>query len=278
MKAVFVFCEGEHDIAFLSRVLLASEEFIQDDSRLKDFPEPIQKILINRFEERHVEKVEASKYSKMSPPVLWDALRPRDPNSEVRFWFFCAFGQNQHKAVGKFIRQVKLSVKDAQERDSSCPISSLAFAFLYDADEEGDDVKVAQWRVNYNETFVDEKPAAVAGWQANDASAKIQMGLHILCGHGQTTGDLEDIVLPLMKAQSCRLYDEASAFVDTHWNSDKTKKKRKASITAAGQVHSPASSMAVILRDTPHLDPASLNQDAACQKIVSFFRNVCREG
>ncbi len=278
MKAVFVFCEGETDIAFLSRVLLASGDFIRDKSAVKDFPEPINGILVNRFKKQRVEDVNARQYFKITPPVLWDALRAVHDGNDIRLWFFNAGTQYAHQAVGQFIREVRALVKDAQERDSSCPVSSLAFAFLYDADDEGDDVKVAQWRVNYNETFMDEKPAAVAGWQPIDASAKIQMGLHILCGHGQTTGDLEDIVLPLMKAQDGLLYDEASAFVDTHWSSDKTKNKRKASITAAGQVHCPASSMAVILRDTPHLDPASLNQDPACQKIVTFFRNVCRDG
>lgn len=276
MKAILVFCEGEHDIAFVCRTLIASGDFERDDTKIGKLPGPLKNFFVKRFQERNVEKADAQKYSKAAPPVLWDALKLNDPGIDVRLWFFCAFGQDQHSAVGKFIRQFRQLLQYAIEGGEDTGISSAAFAFLYDADEEGITSKLAKWAQNYKEPF----PSAVIpnelGWQVLEDPQKTEVGVYILRGHGQTTGELEDIVLPLMKSHNEPLYEEALGFVDKHWPPEKgAKKKRKAAITAAGQMHSPSYSMAVVLRDTPHLQDDALKIDPVCQDIVRFFKNAC---
>jgi hypothetical protein len=280
MKAVFVFCEGEHDIAFVSRTLIATDDFERDDTTIAQFPEFLKKILTKRFQEQAVEKVlekvGAQKYSKMPPPVLWYALKPKKVEDQVLLLFFCAFGQDQHNAIGKFIRGVQLDLKFRREKHEDPGISSEAFAFLYDADEDGEQVKLEKWHQNYSTQFPGIAIPSESAWQRPKDSENLEVGIYILRGAEQVTGELEDIVLPLMKRHDEPLYEEAAAFVEKHWVPESaTKKKRKATITVAGQIHHPSYSMAVILRDTQHLKNNALNADPSCQRIVQFFKQVC---
>lgn len=275
MKAILVFCEGEHDIAFVCRALIASGDFERDDTKIGDLPGLVKNILVRRFQEREVEKADARKYAKARPPVLGDALKTKESGVDVRLWFFCAFGQDQHSAVGKFIEQFKRLRDDAIERGEDSGISSMAFAFLYDADEEGVPAKLAKWRQNYKAQFPGIEDPPDAGWQSLPSGEDTQVGVCILRGAQQTTGELEDIVLPMMKTRNEPLYSDAVRFIDTHWRAGQAdKKKRKAAITAAGQIHSPSCSMAVILRDTPHLQDDALRADPVCQGLVHFFKDA----
>lgn len=289
MKPVLVFCEGAHDIAFLTRTLLATGDFREDKTPIAKYPAFYKEFLVNRFQQRDFEPQSkksgkapnAENYNKLAPPVLWAALRPTNQEQQSPLWFFCAFGQDQHAAVCKFIQQIRIGLEFAREKGESTGVDADAFAFLYDADEMGEVAKLQQWHQNYAQQFPDIAVPTESGWQSWGDSGNTKIGVFILRGTNSSAddlkaGDLEDITLPLMKRHNEALYQDAGDLVDKHWPTDgKIKYKRKAAITIAGQMNHPSTSMAVILKETNHLNNELLNADLTCQRILRFFKDGC---
>lgn len=289
MKPVLVFCEGAHDIAFLTRTLLATGDFQEDKTPIAKYPAFYKQFLVKRFQERDFEPQHkksakapnAENYNKLAPPVLWAALRPTNQEQTNPLWFFCAFDQDQHSAVCKFIHQVRIGLEFAREKGESTGVDADAFAFLYDADEMGEVAKLQQWHQNYTQQFPGMMFPSESGWQPWGTSGNTNIGVFILRGTNSSpddlkAGDLEDITLPLMKRHNEALYQDAGDLVDKHWpTGGKNKFKRKAAITIAGQMDHPSSSMAVILKDSEHLTTEHLNADPTCQRIVRFFKDGC---
>jgi hypothetical protein len=290
MKPILVFCEGAHDIAFLMRTLVATGDFEEDKTPIAKYPPFYKDFLINRFKQRDFEPQSGKKrskapnaenYNKLAPPVLWAALRPKQEQSQCPLWFFCAFGQDQHAAVCRFIQQIREGIDDWRERGESTGVDADTFAFLYDADEIGEEAKLKQWQQNYAAQFPDIATPRECGWQSWGNSGNTNIGVFILRAtnfgpNGIKIGDLEDITLPLMQCHNEPLYKDASDLVDNHWPMEASSKyKRKATITIAGQMAHPSYSMAVILKESDHLFDEHLVADPSCQRIVRFFKDGC---
>lgn len=289
MNPILVFCEGAHDIAFLTRTLLATGDFQEDTTPIAKYPAFYKDFLINRFKNREFDPQhkkrgkapDAERYNRLNPPILWAALRPQRQELQAPLWFFCAFGQDQHPAVCKFIQDIRRGLEDRRQRNETTGITSDRFAFLYDADEKGEQAKLQQWQQNYAEQFPGIAVPTECGWQQWSESSPTKIGVFILRGTRSDpevikTGDLEDITLPLMRRHNESLYQDADALINKHWPLESGDKyKRKAAITIAGQMDHPSYSMAVVLKESDHLTNEALNADLACQRIVRFFKDGC---
>ena len=274
MKLVFTFCEGPHDIAFVGRVLRASASFVSYDGTIGELPEPLPNYLKKRAEQRNIDRLStlSIKNSKQGdPPTLWDGLV--STNGDTLILFFSCFGQDQHKKVGEFIRGFR-TLSEARRESLPGEANKVATAFLYDADDAGVTEKLSVWTKRYAEHFPELGPCLSGEW----ASWKDEeVGWHIFSAPGSDKGQLEDIVLPLLNAAAESVHAAATTFVTENWPiSTAEGKQRKAMITAAGQVHHPGDSMAVILANTEHLIDATLAADLSCQQIVTFFSGVCK--
>jgi hypothetical protein len=53
-KYIIIFCEGEHDIAFLSRILFV-DGFTDYDKKIKDFNEPLNGLYMESLSDKKIE-------------------------------------------------------------------------------------------------------------------------------------------------------------------------------------------------------------------------------
>ncbi len=97
-RPILVFCEGPHDIAFLTRLLEESAGAKSVDLPVAKLPEPFGKFFVTRLNNRNANLAKLGGNGPVAPdepPLLEAVLKSAD---ELRFWYFLnCCGDNRAK-------------------------------------------------------------------------------------------------------------------------------------------------------------------------------------
>jgi len=266
MRVVIVFCEGPHDIQFVSRsVLRNASGFSIYEGKTADLPVPFgvksergQSLIVQQHRriEQFESTVDETNFGKK--PLYELVLR----NKESDFLLFVNMGgDSTSDEVIKLIESALSACSDPIGGE----VSRLAFAFFYDADFLKD-TKGRVYRVNefwrcFSNLFQPTRIQPSEGWEsclflsgssgledsdepdrkslAND-TGRFPVGLWV---HGlEAEGTLEDHLEMVLKShhELKDEYQEALSFVKSRLSEDhpliaKTDKRNKAIITIMGQ-------------------------------------------
>ncbi len=284
MHAIFVFCEGSHDIAFLGRVLTGVGGYSECRKKLQEFPDPLQKFLEQRLRQRPVQERPARGVLRDDPPVLELALENAAEPGYLWLFLNCQ-GQDQHSSVRKFLSDfAKLfGAPFGTEVHPHARLQGWSAVFFYDANAVGLDEKLTRFKARYEGVFGGLSTLEARSWMSASVQARegtsiaCDVGCFIFTSPGAKDGTLEDALLPILESEEVGLFRVATAFIDDHDRPECLVKRslgssrKKAIITAAAQFDHPSYSMAVFLRETKLLESETLRSNEMCQAIVKFF-------
>ncbi len=132
-KYIIVFCEGDHDIAFLSRLLFV-EGFAPYNKKIKEFPKPLDDLYKTNLANKKIEDTEF-KYQKPNQKVPYTVLF-----KEQTLIIFHNLGGDGNILNGKAqsIEEQYIELNDKARLEIE-GYEKLNYRFLYflDADEEG---------------------------------------------------------------------------------------------------------------------------------------------
>ena len=157
-------------------------------------------------------------------------------------------GQDQSGACLELLQDLQDTFVD-QPADTF-DVSEYAAAFLFDANDEGVEAKVAGFRERYGAHFGDLSNLGHGGWLAGTT---VPVGCFVFHKSAQEpTGTIEDHLAPMAARAWPARFAEAGRFIDDNRDGDDSvsgseAERLKAVITVAGQFNHPGAPMSIII-------------------------------
>ena len=266
-KALMVFCEGPHDVAFCNLVfgrLLKSTKF---ENKFADFPAPLNDLFRTSLESHLLQDMSLDMAHKFFLPD--SVLRLEQRNIEWLVLLFNCGGRDRIENPKGFLENYLTLFEQAPVFPGQAKkiISESRYLFLYDVDDQQPQQVFDRFSQDFSaisgESWITETPRLLNGF---DNAAATQDKAVYLWSHRSETNEvvvatLEDIVLPLFQLAQKEISEKAETFVNNTFTwklTDRSRKsrialeskKKKAVIATLGQRKKPGSSMNVILEQS----------------------------
>ena len=258
VKALLVFCEGSHDIAFVQQVLKLCLGFHFVKWKFSEYPSPFNSLFKKSVQDHAAGDLSLDMAHKFFLP---DNVLQK---SEHLVLLFNSGGSSQTEKV-KLLLKGFLSLLDQSTvfpDNSTAIVTQAKYLFVYDADHNG----TAQLFKEIKENFesIDEQPT----WSFNNLivlshnhfAAIADDKAAYIWGENILTGTLEDILLPMVENDQKEIIEKASNFIDSsfEWKTSSTdkqqqiaeiSKRKKSIITCVGQRNNSGYSLSVIIKN-----------------------------
>lgn len=272
---ITIFCEGLHDVAFLTKILKAGGFNSNDKLKVGQFPFPYSHLLETEAKKSNVIDLNLQELRNTIMPT---ATLQKDDN----FLFFYAMGGESRKDKRlKLLNDINSFVPKSKSEYSILPEDTiLSVLYFFDADNKGVASRLVEVGKEVNKIIneIDEKSFNENGLKISLFEEKLKIGAYIFYKLGEDTGKLEDILVPLMKKGNDKIFDDAEKFIDE--NHDKTRctgnnfDKKKSLVCTAGQLQKSGSSNVVCIGQTDYLSNDKIQADAQCVEIIELFNRI----
>ena len=276
MKAVLVFCEGRHDVVFAQRSLGAHGGCEWVDRPVGELPSPFGRgravakgLIARRFERQALEDLRLRDAAR--PPLPCFEAVVENTATGTMFVLVRTHGQDQAGACLELLQDLQDTFVD-QPADTF-DVSKYAAAFLFDANGEGVEAKVARFRERYDGHFGDLASLAHGGWLAETT---VPVGCFVFHKSAQEPiGTIEDHLAPMAARAWPARFAEAGRFIEENrGGEDKVSasegERLKAIITVAGQFNCPGDPMSSII-DRNGLPRAQFKASSLSAELADFL-------
>lgn len=265
-----VFCEGQHDIAFLSKLLFL-EGYKKYDKKLSSFCSPFGEQFMSILKETNISdrKLGFQTVYKVPSVSLY-----KDSNLVL----FHNMGGDGRTEERKEVLKVYRELKGDDDFSSNYEFD---YKFLYFLD--ADDISITERVASLNDELSLDTPIVHGNVITSNNS---KWGCYIF-HDTEDSGVLEDLLLSLMKPSNERIFEESKKFIDTigmcenrqkeyvcHKDTYKTAKKfkeKKSLISIAGQLQFSSMSNAVIIANSDYIKRSDIVDNPYCKDIISLF-------
>jgi Protein of unknown function (DUF3226) len=261
-KALIVFCEGAHDVAFVKQVLkfcFKAKTTVGKEGtgwKFSEYPSPFNSLFQTNVTKHAAKDLSLDMAHKFFLP---------DKTMEKDDWVILLFNAGGSSQIEKvkillkdFIPLQKRSSVFSEETDNY--ISEVKYLFIYDADHKTPD-NIAVW-MQSEFSSIEDTEWTINEWNIEGNQRGViqdDKALYIWAGE-DNKGTLEDIILPIYKDADSALIKKSTEFIDGTFiwdegvNDDSKKyssraKKAKAIICTAGQGKKPGRPLSAIISD-----------------------------
>lgn len=281
MRAVVVFCEGRHDVVFVSRSLGVVARGRWFDKTIGDLPAPFGSsggtgvgCIETQYRRSPLGALRLTAAAHSQAPTFEAMIEVPEQGLVVTPYFLVRC--NGADAVGlnrNLIDNITGFIEGGFSRASG--VDEVAFAFILDADDDGVEARERGFAAAYSDCL-SSQPIQHGGWVEGPHGP---VGLFVFHDLHDTkrAGTLEDALAPLVGQQWPTRWDAADAYLRQHAEAgDRIHRKRadytKARIGVTGQFLFPGDAMTEVigrkgLADAHFTGPVS-------QALVDFLRAV----
>ena len=291
-KIIVTFCEGTHDVSFLTRLLKTACYKTFHNVKIKEYPTPLNGILKGSL-------LNEAKFVELKIDQLSSVLIPKKiMKKDDRIVLLYAIGGNRQYArtkdiIDKFIDTHSSSVVSGDEIAGFAGIeqSEISFIFFNDADKSfNDEVK----KVNaFLKEYFDNDSFTIAHNDYVDFQG-LKYGLYLFSEDGKV-GNLEDHLMKLMIAENEAIFSDAEEYYEKHFSElrlmrkkiecseeiptvvdDKVQSiyKNKSLITIAGQLQNSGASQNVTIDYSDYLTLEKIQKSDTAKKIINFIERA----
>ena len=276
MRAVLVFCEGSHDVAFTQRSLGAVAQCKWVSKSIRELPSPFGKsptaskgLLATRLERRGIEDLNLQMATH--PPLPSFEAIVEDTASKTMFMLIRTSGKYQVDPVHDLLRDLQDTFDETLV--DTYDVAEYAAAFLFDANTVGMTATIDDFRQRYDNHFGDLSGVDHGTWDTTEISP---VGCFVFHDRNDDrTGTLEDHLAPMVNTEWPDRYAKAYDFINDYSNeSDKVSgsgaSQLKAVITAAGQFRVPGAGLTQVI-GRGGLSQAVFEESSLSQELVAFL-------
>jgi hypothetical protein len=269
-KIIIAFCEGPHDIAFLSKILFV-DGFKPYKKKIKDFIKPLNKQYEMELSKKEIADKKLGFQSEYMVPSV--ALH-KDENVLVLLHNLNGDGKATER------NKILSMYQNIQSDDDDFTNFNLNFRFLYffDADEKGISTRVDE--INSELNLSDK----LEHNKINTIGAD-EWGCYIF-HKDENSGDLEDILLDLMRTNNENIFTNSVSFLeDNKLDEDRQKeficndieekykdrvkfKEKKSIISIAGQLQFSSMNNSVIIANSDYIKKSDIFSNSHCVDII----------
>lgn len=288
-KALIIFCEGAHDIAFVNQIFKycfnaeKAKGVDKEGRKFSEYPAPFNQLFKTNVE-KHADK-------DLSLDMAKKFFLP-DRTLVMDDWIILLFnagGADKSKEIKVFLKDFIILYSKAQvfPGEATSVIKEVKYLFLYDADcKTPNDVAC---RMQGQFVTIDDEEWECKEWSLNEWSIKenergviqADKALYVWAGENGK-GTLEDLLYPIYQATKPELIDQSKQFIDNtfEWNTDTNKEKEKyaalakvlkATICTAGQGKRPGRPLSAIIQDNVLGNKVNIIQAEPVKQFVNFI-------
>ena len=254
MKAVLVFCEGRHDVAFARRSLGAHAGCKWVGKPVRELPSPFGRVrpagkglIATRYERHALEELTVQ--AAAHPPLPCFESVVENTATNTLFVLVRTHGQDRTTEVLDLLQALNNTI--TEEHAGTFDVSQYAAAFLFDANGEGVASTLAVFRDRYGEHFGDLSNLEHSEWVTTNP---VPVGCFVFHSAQDQTGTLDDHLAPMVESAWPERYAAARHFIDDNREgadevSSSDAARLKAIVTASGQFDLPGAPMTVVVGD-----------------------------
>ena len=281
---IFILTEGDHDSAFLYRILKANGAKT-DHQIIKNYPFPLNQFLVSGFPNISIEdlNIEAARSRFLTSYIM-----QYGNNTILLFSIGGDSKTNIRVELIKSINAYNIPDKDAFQTITDTSFSVLLF---FDADSKGSSSRVEQVK---NELAMVFTTISHLGFTKEIiySMGGINVGTFVFTENGKDTGMLEDVLIPLMKLGNDDIFDAANEFLNIHEQTALFKgtlkmqgmvikevnghkySYRKSLIATVGQLQKSGKSNSICIRESDYLNELKILADTTCVSIFQFIQKA----
>ena len=279
-KALIIFCEGAHDVAFLSRIFRTCENTTEVREKFSAYPAPFNQFFKTNVERHAAQDLTLDMAKKFFLPDKVFC------NTEWMFLLFNSGGASQYEKVKDFLKDFILLFDNAQNfpEGAKYVVQEVKYLFFYDADhrtpndvavlmqKEFNSIENTLWKLNEWEIITGTK-----------GTTQEDKALYIWANE-TGSGTLEDIILPIYNLKNADLLTKSTAFVSDAFDWSEAGKpneqiskirssKSKATICVAGQGLKPGAPLSAIIHDNVLASSDAIKSDVNVKNLILFLNN-----
>jgi len=285
MRALFVFCEGRHDVLFTQRCLGALGSYQFFGKSIRELPTPLgdapvehdgdKSYIARRIARARVGTSTLQTAAHPARPVFESVLTKTTPSTETTpstktiVVLLRAHGDSTAEANLELLRELgDLLVIPRWD------IREYAVAFLFDADGSLDQ-RLERFRRKYAEIMNSAEPIDHDQWVPGTLGAR-GIGLHVFHDPSRRAGTLDEELERIVRQQLPDKIVAATAFIDGAKDpsdpvSVSEASRLKAVVTAAGQFSHPGDPLSRLLADRERLPRDVFSRSPLGQRLVDFL-------
>ncbi len=288
-NVLFILAEGEHDTAFLYRILRVNG-FTNYKSTIKDYPKPLNEFLLSG-----IAKVSFSD-TKLQEARRGSFLPSYAMVSETNLIIIYSIGGDSRSDLRTSIIK-SLNAFNVEDEDAlqAYPNANLSVLYFFDADDKGTEYRMNQTRDELILAFPDFDFEDTYNASTFYTIEDMEIGAYIFREVDNDKGMLEDILIPLMKDGNDDVFEAAETFLEIKTTctlyKDKLKydkkdatllKKvssdkyyhKKSLIGTIGQLQKSGKSNTVCISDADYITEAKILENATCIEIIDLIKTV----
>jgi hypothetical protein len=282
MNILFIFCEGPHDVQFIRRVLIASNEYEAYNDSITQYAPPLADYFSYCITTQNLDAYQIGEPQPTKMPST--SLRSLDHNSLIIFYNMG--GDSKVVPTIELLNELfKFVLPDPnlEYYDNQGGDNNYSLLFFYDADSDGIEGRRTTFCGDYHDFFEGLTDFPVESWQVKKG---VPIGLFIFTGDGIDEGTLENTIIDLF-TQSNRSLVEASKSLLARYSNHREgtvaqrAKKAKSTLTICGQTEEDKAgySLAVIIKGCAFLDNVfNFNDDSKMWKRILSMVNRAFHG
>lgn len=292
-NTIFILTEGDHDSAFLYRILKANN-FNSYSVKIKDYPEPL-----NSFFQSDIVNVSI-------PEVKIQQARTRFlpyyvmQNGDNLIFIYSIGGDTKDQIRTSLVSALNaFNIDDEDDLAiQALPNTEMSILYFFDADDKGSDFRISQ--------IIEEIKPAFPKFTFKENShyrtstfyqiEDLKVGAYIFREFAEDKGMLEDVMLPLMKQDNDDIFEAAEVFLATNTICTLFKDKlkydatgnvlekvnkvkythRKSLIGTVGQLQKSGKSNTVCISDSDYLSNEKILNNKTCNEIIELIKQVMK--
>ena len=294
-KVLFILAEGDHDIAFIYRILKVNG-FKTHNKKIKEYDEPLRQLFqldILNISIREINIMAAK--SKFLPYRIMVS----DDNKTNTIVLYSIGGESKDESRIALLKALN-SFNQEDDDDLSIqayPNTEMSVLYFFDADDLGTDFRMNQIKEELVRAFPHFAFEATYDASAFHNIEDMKIGAYIFRELDNDKGMLEDVLLPLMQEGNDEIFKAAEVFLATNEtcvlykdkleydkNDASVLKKvssdkyshRKSLIGTVGQLQKSGKSNTVCISDADYITKDKINSNTTCIEIINLIKTVIK--
>ncbi|RCH56415.1 hypothetical protein DJ568_00715 [Mucilaginibacter hurinus] len=272
MKLLIVITEGAHDVAFLYKLFRYGIKSTDVTAKkINEFPEPLKSLFISTF--KNYEYENSNLFGRPEIPTI---LRHEDKNIFILLY---AAGGDSKIHIWKDLIQKFQDLYYSPDLPTQLTIS---LSLMFDADKLGLK-KRQEYLVARFSSLIPELTGIDVENNSNIISSKEfkQCCIYTFCNE-DGFGNLEDIVLPLMKQDNDVMFGDAEGYLKKNIDTARPTSKKftdnfdlnKSIIGIAGQLQFSGIANNNIIKQCDYINEEKINNHPKCEELLIVLRKL----
>lgn len=274
MELTFLYCEGSHDLAFISKIITSHFLTESEIKKVEKLPKVLRDLVKSSIDKVNTDELRIDKPLSVFLPNKVYEISPKK--------FICMFtmgGKNNLKASIENIEKASLLMKAS--RISSEPITNIRHLFILDADYKGIENGGLESTLSQLASKL-QKPVSNENFMFDTSPQFVKtlhgdVGVFVITDDQGEEGTLEDLLELVLKPEQLREHAEsykAKIIEFDKQNNQKPKDKtklQKVLFTSISQAFYPGSSLAVGLSEELLVDADKLKDLDVTKDLIRFL-------